>query len=117
MTTTYETQIEKSRDGWRATSEAVISQTEEGQRILKLCTRKAKGGIVSKAHAVIRKDDGIFQNDSFMMFGDFDKRVSLVPSKRGTEKSIGEAHAYALTKFEEVITEAKEFYTGKEEIK
>jgi len=114
MTSQYETQIEKGRDGWEARSEAVIGQTEEGPRILKLCTRKAQGGIYSKAHAVIRKDDGVFQSESFMMFGDFDKRVSHIPNKRGTEKSSSEAHAYALTKFDEVIEEAKAFYAEQE---
>ncbi len=114
MTTTHETQIEKGRDGWEGKSEAIIGQTDDGPRILKLRTSKYSSGITSKAHAVLRRDDGVFQAETFMMFGDFDKRVSIIPNKRGTEKAIREAHAYALTKFDEVIAEAKAFYAEKE---
>ena len=44
---TYQTQISKGIQGWQATSEAVLGETPEGTRILKLRTSKSRGGLLN----------------------------------------------------------------------
>ncbi len=50
----YETKIQKGQDGWEAISEAVLGQTPQGTRILKLRTSKARGGLSAFASVVVR---------------------------------------------------------------
>ena len=112
----YKTQCAKGRDGWEATSEAVIGQTPEGDRILKLRTSKTYGGVDSFATVCIRKDCNVsgFVSETHALFSDFAKHRVAMANRRATEKAVREVHAQALRQMETLITEATAFYEAKD---
>lgn len=112
---TYETNSRKGFGGWEAISEAVLGETPEGSRILKLRTSKIRGGIASSANVFVRQVRGGFSSDTYAMFSDFYKReVASVPCNRVSEKAVLEVHSCALQEMDSLINEAKAFYAAKE---
>ena len=109
---TYETKTSKGYNGWQATSEAVIGETPEGKRILKLRTAKGRIGLSACASVCIRKNEGTeFVCETTEIFGDFYKGgIAVTECRRVTEKAVIEVHARALQEMDELIKQAKVFY-------
>ncbi|WP_269537023.1 hypothetical protein [Cerasicoccus fimbriatus] len=112
----YETTTEKGYDGWTARSEAVLGETPKGTRILKLTTSKARGGVDATASVCIRsKCSTGFTSETFVIFGDFYKRgIAPMSCSRVTEKAVREAHQIALEHMDQLVEEAKAFYSNRE---
>tara|TARA_B100000780_G_scaffold274958_1_gene240782 strand:- start:577 stop:921 length:345 start_codon:yes stop_codon:yes gene_type:complete len=107
----YETKIQKGQDGWEAISEAVLGQTPQGTRILKLRTSKARGGLSAFASVVVRSKKNGYLCETCVIFQDFTKaNIAPIPCKRVTEKAVRAAHDSALTFMDELIVEAQNFY-------
>ncbi len=107
----YNTKIQKGYDGWNAKSEAVLGETPEGTRFLRLCTSKARGGLATTASVFIRSMQSGCPVETTVLFGDFRKSgISPTPCSRVTEKSIEAAHKVALAQMESLIAEAQAFY-------
>ena len=113
----YETQCVKAREGWEARSEAVIGQTAEGPRILKLRTYKTTGGVAASAMVCTRKkcDVSGLVSETYDIFGGYSKScIAMAKGRRATEKAIREVHAHALQEMATFIAEAKAFYEAKD---
>lgn len=109
----YNTKIQKGYDGWNAKSEAVLGETPEGTRLLRLQTSKARGGLASTASVLIRSMKTGYAVDTTIIFQDFFKSgIAPTPCNRVTEKSIESAHKAALEQMESLITEAQAFYSN-----
>lgn len=108
----YKTQTRKGYNGWEATSEAVIGETDSGTRILKLRTARTRGGISSAASVCERQNrDGAFYAEVTAIFGDFYKsNIAPVACNRVTEKAVIAAHTDALPHMDDLIAQAKAFY-------
>ena len=112
---TYKTKTRKGYDGWEVTSEAILGETPEGTRILKLRTSKNHGGLDTCACVCVRANRGAFFSETTEVFGDFYKRgIAPTPCKRITEKAVSEVHKFALLKMDDLIKEAKAFYSEKD---
>lgn len=108
----YEVITQKGYDGWEAKSEALLGETPEGLRILKLRTSKTRGGLDTTASVCIRQDRGNYASETFVIFQDFYKRgIAPTACKRVTEKAVLEVHNRALLEMEALIKEATAFYT------
>ncbi|PUB88036.1 MAG: hypothetical protein DBP00_07340 [gamma proteobacterium symbiont of Ctena orbiculata] len=110
----YETKTRKGYNGWEATSEALIGETPEGNRILKLRTAKGRIGLSASASVCIRKNEGTgFVCETTEIFGDFYKSgIAITECRRVTEKAVIEVHARALQEMDNLIEQAKVFYAG-----
>ena len=114
---TYQTQISKGYDGWQATSEAVLGETPEGTRILKLRTSKTRCGLSASASVCIRKGEDGYAVETTVIFQDFFKSgIASQPCKRVTEKAIQGAHENALEHMGQLIKEATAFYGEQSQI-
>ncbi len=109
----YKTKINKGYDGWQAQSEAIVGETPEGTRILRLRTSKVRGGLSSTASVSIRSLKNGFATETTILFQDFFKSgIAPTPCNRVTEKSIEAAHKAALEQMESLIAEALAFYNN-----
>ncbi|OEK01162.1 hypothetical protein BFP97_06400 [Roseivirga sp. 4D4] len=113
---TYETKTTKSYDGsWRAESQALLAETEEGKRFLELATYKDRGGITTSANVFVYKQSQGFTTKSTVIFGDFSKsKIAFTDCNRVTEQAVSQAHKFALLQMPKIIAEAKAFYEEKE---
>jgi len=91
------THLNKGRNGWSATT----NENATGYN-WKIRTYKNGGGIlISTAQAGIMEDKGGYASFTFMMFAD--PNITLLKTAaRCTEKTVGAAHAEALTVFEQL---------------
>lgn len=112
---TYHTTITKSpTNGWQAVSEVTLHETDEGARVLRLRTSKAKGGIAATASVFVRKDCDGYATETHAIFADFYKSgISPAACARVTQKAIESAHQHALPFLDGLIEEAKAFYAAK----
>ena len=114
---TYQTHISKGYNGWQATSEAVLGETPQGTRILKLRTAKARGGVSASASVCIRKGQGDYATETTVIYQDFFKSgIAPQPCKRVSEKAIQSAHENALEHMGQLIKEATAFYERQSQI-
>jgi len=114
---TYQTHISKGYDGWQATSEAVLGETQTGTRILKLRTSKSRGGLSASASVCIRKGEDGYATETTVIFQDFFKSgIAPTPCKRVTEKAIQSAHENALEHMGQLVKDATAFYEEKSQI-
>ncbi len=113
---TYEINIFKGFDGWRAESIASLGQTSEGERKLTLTTSKIRGGLAVSARVSVHKNDTKgYSVMTTAIFGDFYKGgIDPTPCKRITEKSVLDVHRYALRHMDNLIIDAKKFYAERE---
>lgn len=110
---TYEVITHKAYDGWEARSEALLGETPEGLRILKLRTSKTCGGLDTTASVCIRQDKGAYSSETHVIFQDFYKRgIAPTLCKRVTEKAVLEVHNRALLGMDALIKEATTFYAA-----
>lgn len=108
----YETKTRKGFDGWRAESIAELGDTPAGKRMLELVTSKKRGGLGANANVYIYKPDGVRVTE---IFGDFYKgNIAFTPCHRVTEKAVLEVHSLALQEMDNLIEQAKAFYTERE---
>lgn len=114
---TYPTTLTKSPvNGWQAVTEVVLHDTEDGTRVLRLRTSKAKGGIAATASVFVRKDCGGYATETHAIFGDFYKSgIAPAACARVTQKAIESAHQHALPFLDGLIAEATAFYAAKEQ--
>lgn len=109
----YNTKIQKGYDGWNAKSEAVLGETPEGTRLLRLQTSKARGGLASTASVFVRSMQSGMPVETTVLFGDFRKSgIAATACNRVTEKSIEAAHKAALVQMESLIADAQAFYSN-----
>ena len=114
---TYQTHISKGYDGWQATSEAVLGETPEGTRILKLRTSKSRGGLSASVSVCIRKGEDGYATETTVIFQDFFKSgIAPTPCKRVTEKAIQSAHENALEHMGQLVKDATAFYEWQSQI-
>lgn len=114
---TYQTHISKGIEGWQATSEAVLGETQTGTRILKLRTAKVRGGLSASASVCIRKGADGYATETTVIFQDFFKSgIAPQPCSRVTEKAIQSAHENALKHMGQLVKDATAFYEAQEPI-
>jgi hypothetical protein len=100
-----ETRHGKGRDGWQARTDIALGH----ERMLRLSTGKGRNGIAT--HAQVWRMEGMAM--SFEMFGDFSKVIAN-ESKRCTEKSVAQLHAYVLdTSLGAVVAQVITHYSAK----
>jgi hypothetical protein len=112
---TYPTTLTKSPvNGWQAVTEVPLHDTEDGTRVLRLRTSKAKGGIAATASVFVRKDCGGYATETHAIFADFYKSgIAPAACARVTQKAIESAHQHALPFLDGLIAEATAFYAAK----
>lgn len=91
------TEIKRDRDkslrAFTAFTLESISKDPMEYRELSFTTYKVDGKLVTRARVDVVKDSGRgYMTSTHEVFGDFNKTVASVPTKRVTEKSLQEAH-------------------------
>jgi hypothetical protein len=85
-------------------------------RELKVSTFKSLNGLLYSSCQAVKiesKSNTGFSGESFLMYGDFSKKIMSFPEiKKVTDKIIGEAHDRALLIIDQFVKEANEFYAN-----
>lgn len=115
---TYQTQVKKGYNGWRAESVAVLGEVPAGIRKLELSTSKVRGGLASYASVYIYKEnENGFSSKETVIFQDFSKsNIAPTSCSRVTERAVRDAHENALAEMDELVKEAKAFYAQNPEL-
>lgn len=98
------TNLYKGREGWTAETSVEL----DAPYSLEIRTFKSNRGLVTTANRMKNENGG----QSFIMFSDFTKTVSLTQD-RCTEKTVKAQHAAALAKINSIKAECAAFYVAK----
>lgn len=110
---TYEVKTKNTSLGWVATTECILEENHNVQRVLIAATWKPTDKLATNLKVVVRENQDGFITETYPLYGGFHKTINAVPPCKGDEEQdILQFHKRVLQKMDEIVEEAKAFYSN-----